>query len=55
MVSLFVTVDLEDVTLGESAAPIGQVIYHQDKYDYDIGYNSDYQMMKYMKDIFIIH
>ncbi len=41
------TVDLEDVTLGESAAPIGQVIYHQDKYDYDIGYNSDYQMMKY--------
>ena len=41
------TVDLEDVTLGESTAPIGPVIYHQDKYDYDIGYNSDYQMMKY--------
>lgn len=38
---------LDDATLKESSAPIGQVIYHQDKYDYDIGYNSDYQMMVY--------
>ena len=41
------TVDLDNVTLGESTAPIGPVIYHQDKYDYDIGYNSDYEMMVY--------
>ena len=36
-----------DVTLGESSAAIGHVIYHQDKYDYDIGYNSNYEMMVY--------
>lgn len=36
-----------DVTFADSTAPIGPVRYHQDKYDYDIGYNSDYQLMKY--------
>ena len=41
------SVDLNYVTFGESTAPIGPVIYHQDKYDYDIGYNADYQMMMY--------
>ena len=40
-------VNLDNVTLAFSTAPIGEVIYHQDKYDYDIGYNSDYRMMKY--------
>lgn len=41
------SVDLDYVTFEESTAPIGPVIYHQDKYDYDIGYNADYQMMMY--------
>lgn len=41
------SVELLYVTLGESSAPIGPVVYHQDKYDYDIGYNADYQMMVY--------
>lgn len=36
-----------DVTFADSTAPIGPVVYHQDKYDYDIGYNADYQLMKY--------
>ena len=40
-------VNLEDVTFKDSTSPIGEVIYHQDKYDYDIGYNSNYQMMRY--------
>ena len=40
-------VNLDNVTFALSTAPIGEVIYHQDRYDYDIGYNSDYQMMKY--------
>ena len=40
-------VTLENVELGESTAPIGPVIYHQDRYDYDIGANADYIMMRY--------
>ena len=40
-------VNLDDVTLAESTSPIGEVIYHQDRYDYDIGYNSNYKMMMY--------
>ena len=40
-------VDLENVIFGESTAAIAPVIYHQDKYDYDIGYNSNYELMKY--------
>ena len=40
-------VNLDNVTFAFSKALIGEVIYHQDKYDYDIGYNSNYQMMNY--------
>ncbi len=40
-------VTLDNVILGESSAPIGPVVYHQEKYDYDIGANTDYEMMVY--------
>ena len=40
-------VTLTDVTLGESTAPIGPILYHQDKYDYDIAPNTDYMMIRY--------
>ncbi|MBR1610884.1 MAG: Ig-like domain repeat protein, partial [Methanobrevibacter sp.] len=40
-------VTFKDTTLGESDAPIGPTVYHQERYDYDIGYNSDYQLMNY--------
>ncbi len=40
-------VTLEDVELGEGSAAVGPAIYHQDKYDYDIGYNADYELMRY--------
>ena len=40
-------VTLENVVLGESTAAIGPVVYHQDRYDYDIGYNSNYELMRY--------
>ena len=40
-------VTLDNVELGESMAAIGPVVYHQDKYDYDIAANTDYMMMVY--------
>ena len=40
-------VSIENVEFGESMAAVGPVVYHQDKYDYDIAANTDYMMMVY--------
>jgi C1A family cysteine protease len=37
----------EQVEFGQSTAAIGPIIYHQDRYDYDIGYNTNYELMRY--------
>ena len=41
------TVTASDFTIANSQAPIGNEVYSQERYEYDIGYNSDYEMMQY--------
>ena len=44
------SLELEETTFRESSALFDDVIHSQEKYDYDIGYNSDYNLMQYRSD-----
>lgn len=41
------TLTVSDFTITNSDGLIGNEVYSQERYEYDIGYNSDYEMMQY--------